>query len=264
MSINGIRLVNENEYSIFYVDSFSDELKDLIRYNLQSVCNGFSDVQDDLFSFFSYQNTLKFFFETYDTKKESIRKGIIGELLAHLLIPKYHNNLKSTSILKNFEENQIKKGFDIVYYDYSTSNLWYSESKSGRSGTSINSTTYNKVLLYKSRSGILEMFNSGRNKLWDKARSEVDKTIEINKGRINIKNILAKDSPVIDTKNNKKKVILISILYHNLSDEIEPLSVKSFQKKTHKMDIFDETFILSIQKEAYESVEEFLKSEIKS
>ncbi|MCZ8091818.1 hypothetical protein [Flavobacterium sp.] len=262
MSINGIRLVNEKEYSIFYVDNFSNELKNLIRENLQSICNGFSDVQDDLYSFFSYQNTLKFFFETYDTKEESIRKGIIGELLAHLLIPTYHNNLKSTSILKNFEENQIKKGFDIVYYDYSTSNLWYSESKSGRSGTSVNSTIYNKVLLYKSRAGMLEMFNSGRNKLWDKARSEVDKTIEINKGRIDIKNMLAKDSPIIAAKNKKKKVILISILYHNLLDEIEPISVKSFQEKTHKKGIFDETFVLSIQKEAYESVETFLKSEI--
>ena len=260
--IKDVRIISDTNHSVLYIDSFSDELKYLIRNHLQNIWNGFSDVQDDLHNFYSYTNTLEFFFDTYDSKEDNIRKGIIGELLAHMLIPTYFPHLTSISILKNFEENHIKKGFDIIYFDYKTTHLWYSEAKSGNSKKGKPSTIYNAILLRKSRAGILEMITSDRDKLWDKARTEVEKTIPISKGRFDIKNLLTKDAPSINTSKNKKRVILISILFNDLSDLIDPMEVGKFHSKTHKKKYFEETIVLSIQKNTFEAVAKFLKDEI--
>lgn len=260
--IKDVRIISNKNHSVIYIDSFSDELKSSIRNHLQNIWNGFSDVEEDLHGFYSYNNTLKFFFDTYDSKEDNIRKGLIGELLAHILIPKYFSHLTSISILKNFEENHIKKGFDIIYYDNTTTYLWYSEAKSGNSKKGKTSTKYNAILLRKSRAGMLEMLNSNRNKLWDKARTEVEKTIPIAKGRFDIKNLLTKDAPSIDKLKDKKRVILISILFNDLSDLIDPDAVGKFHLKTHKKKYFEETILLSIQKNTFEAVAKFLKDEI--
>lgn len=260
--IKDVRVENGKNHSVIYIDDFSDELEDLIRNHLQNIWNGFSDVKDDLHGFYSYKNTLRFFFDTYDSKKDNIRKGLIGELLAHILIPIYFSNLTSISILKNFEENHIKKGFDIIYYDTTTTFLWYSEAKSGNSKRGKSSTKYNSILLRKSRAGILEMLNSTRDKLWDKARTEVEKTIPISKGRFDIKNLLTKDAPAVKTSKDKNRVILISILFNDLSDLIDPKIVEKFHSKTHEKEYFEDTIILSIQKNTFEAVAKFLKDEI--
>lgn len=260
--IKDVRIDSGSNHSVIYIEKFSDEFKELIRNHLQNIWNGFADVEEDLHDFYSYKNTLQFFFETYETKEDNIRKGIIGELLAHILIPKYFTHLTSISILKNFEENHVKKGFDIIYYDYNTTHLWYSEAKSGNSKRGKPSTEYNSILLRKSRTGILEMLNGPRNKLWDKARTEVEKTIPITKGRINIKNLLTKDAPSIDKEGDKKRAILISILFNDLTDPIDSNVVKKFHLKTHSKKYFEETIILSIQKNTFEAVAKFLKDEI--
>jgi hypothetical protein len=57
---------------------------------------------------------------------------------------------------------------------------------------------------------------------------------------------------------------LISSLYHNLSDEIEEISVSDFLDNTVIEDIFEEVIIISIQKETYEAVANFLSDEIKT
>lgn len=77
---------------------------------------------------FTYKHTIKRFLERYELKK-TIQKGMIGELLTHLLIPQYID-FNAISIMKNKEENSIRKGFDIVYTDDNNS-IWYCEVKSG-------------------------------------------------------------------------------------------------------------------------------------
>jgi hypothetical protein len=261
MPIAGVRNIENANCSIFYIDIFSDEFKQIIREQLQGVWSGFAEA-DSLPEFYSYKKTLTSFLERYNPKSEDTKKGMIGELLSHILLNYQDNNLTSLSILKNKEEKSIKKGFDIIYCHLEDNKLWYSEVKSGRSETGAdNSTNYNLVLLNRAKSGIETMINEGRNSLWESALYDVTAMIKENEGRLNLRQLLSNDSPSINS-NQKKNVILISTLYHNLTDEINELSVSQFLNNTIAEDIFESVIIVSIQKNTFETVADFLSDEL--
>ena len=263
MAISGIKIIENPKYSIFYIDRLSDEFKEIIRVQLKGIWNGFAEA-DSLPRFYSYKNTLTEFIDRYNSKSSNIKKGMIGELIAHLILSHQDNGLSSLSILKNKEEKSIKKGFDIIYCDIEKNKLWYSEVKSGSNGAgSHNSTAYNDILLNRAKTGISKMIDEKRNSLWESALIDVSLVINENAGRLNLKQLLSDDSPNLNT-NQKKNVILISSLYHNLSDEIEEISVSDFLDNTVIEDIFEEVIIISIQKETYEAVANFLSDEIKT
>jgi len=261
MSINGVRVLEKLNYSIFYIDNFSDEFKQIIREQLQGIWSGFSKA-DSLPEYYSYKNTLNSFLERYNPKSPETKKGMIGELLSHILLNYQDNNLTSLSILKNKEEKSIKKGFDIIYCHTIESKLWYSEVKSGKSETgSDNSTQYNKVLLKRAKDGIYNMVNEKRESLWESALIDVDLVIKESEGKLDLAILLSNDSPCMNI-DQKKNVILISVLYHNPTDEINELSVSEFLTTTNTEDIFEDTIVISIQKNTFETVANFLSDEI--
>jgi hypothetical protein len=261
MAINGIKIIEKPKYSIFYIESLSNDSKEIIRIQLKGIWNGFAEA-DSLPRFYSYKNTLTEFIDRYNSKPSNIKKGMIGELIAHLILNHQDNGLSPLSILKNKEEKSIKKGFDIIYCDVANSKLWYSEVKSGRSAKGThNSTNYNNILLNRAKTGISKMIDEKRNSLWESALIDVSLVINENAGRLDLKQLLSDDSPNLNT-NQKKNVILISSLYHNLSDEIDEINVSDFLDNTVNEDIFEEVIIISIQKETYEAVANFLSDEI--
>lgn len=261
MSINGIRIIINPNYSIFYIDDFSTELKQIIREQLQGIWYGFSTVES-MSEFYSYKNTLSSFIDRYENKTEETKKGMIGELLSHILLNHQDNNLTSLSILKNKEDRSIKKGFDIIYCHIEHNKLWYSEVKSGRSETGVeDSNTYNTVLLNRSKNGINTMIEEKRQSLWESALIDVSLTIKESEGKLELSKLLADDSPVVNS-NQKKNVILISCLYHNLNDELLESSVSDFYYSTISENIFEDIIVVSIQKETYNIVENFLRDEI--
>lgn len=261
MAINGVRTIEQSNYSIFYIESFSDELKQIIREQLKGVWNGFYEA-DSLPEFYSYTNTLTSFLDRYNNKTDEIKKGMIGELLAHILINNQDNSLTSLSILKNKEERSIKKGFDIIYCDIENNKLWYSEVKSGRSEDGAqNSSDYNTALLNRSKTGINNMIQERRNSLWESALLDVSAMIRENEGRLDLRQLLSNDAPSLNP-NQKKNVILISTLYHGLVDEIEENSVSVFFSSTVAEDIFESVIIVSIQKNTFETIASFLRDEL--
>lgn len=261
MSIDGIRTLEKPNYSIFYIDNFSDEFKQIIREQLQGIWCGFAE-SDSLPEFYSYKETLTSFLDRYNPKSEETKKGMIGELLSHILLSYQDNDLTSLSILKNKEEKSIKKGFDIIYCQLEENKLWYSEVKSGRSETGIDSSTvYNRILLNRAKTDISAMIAERRNSLWESALIDVSLVIKESEGRLNLKQLLSNDAPNINS-NQKKNVILISALYHNLIDEIDEINVSDFLENTANEDIFEDVIIISIQKNTFETVANFLSDEI--
>jgi hypothetical protein len=261
MPINGVRIIEEPNYSVFYIDNFSDEFKQIIRDQLKGIWSGFSKA-DSLPEYYSYQNTLKSFLGRYNSKSIETKKGMIGELLSHILLNYQDNHLTSLSILKNKEEKSIKKGFDIIYCNIADKKLWYSEVKSGRSESgSVDSTNYNQELLKRAKEGILKMINEKRESLWESALIDVDLVIKENEGRLDLAKLLSNDSPCLNS-NQKKNVILISSLYHDLSDTINKDSVSDFWDNTLSENIFEDVIIISIQKTTFETVAIFLNDEI--
>lgn len=251
--IKGVRIIKNTNYCVFYFESFSNEMKSIIREQLQGIYHGFSEI-DITPEFYSYKNTLISFLDRYEDKTEETKKGMIGELLLHVIINHLDFGIKSLSILKNKEERSIKKGFDVIYCDIDKKKLWYTEIKSGKSeDTSKNSSTYNKELLNRAKTGINTMFSQKQNSRWESALIDVSLTIKESEGVIDLKKLLANDSPSIGC-DDKKNVILVSVLYHDLADEIVEASVNQFCNDTIIEDIFLSVMAISIQKNTYEKI----------
>lgn len=261
MTIEGVRQINKSNCTLYIIDHFSDDFKQIIRNQLQGIWSGFAE-SDSLPEFYSYKFTLESFLERYNPKDDNTKKGMIGELLAHILLNHTDNNLTSLSILKNKEEKSIKKGFDIVYCEIDCDKLWYSEVKSGKSETGTqDSNTYNEILLNRAKKSINDMILERRNSLWESALIDVDLMIKENNGKLNLKQILSKDSPKLKI-DQKKNVILISSLYHDIADCIDENNQLSFYNNTILENLFQEIKIVSIQKNTFETVADFLSKEL--
>ncbi|REC48549.1 Hachiman antiphage defense system protein HamA [Chryseobacterium pennipullorum] len=261
MAINGIRTIQNGKYIIFFIESFSDELQELIRSQLQGIFHGFSEY-DSLDEYYSYQNTLKSFLDRYNSKDNKSKKGIIGELLAHIILNHELVNFKSLSILKNKEERQVKKGFDIIYYNTDNIKLWYTEVKSGnKRSSSSNCSEANTILLNRSKKSISEMIDEKRQSLWDSALIDVRLMIKQEEGLLDIRKVLANDSPNFKS-DQKKRVILISVLYSELSELIEEISISDFTDKAITEDNFEDIIVISIQKRMFETIATFLTTEV--
>jgi len=260
MPIEGVKQIDKSNCTLYVIEYLSEELKQIIRDQLQGIWSGFAMV-DSLPEYYSYKFTLQAFFERYTPKDSKTQRGMIGELLSHILLNHTDNNLTSLSILKNKEERSIKKGFDIIYCEIDCDKLWYSEVKSGKSETGKeNSNTYNEILLNRAKKGINEMILERRNSLWESALIDVDLVIKENKGKLNLKQLLSKDSPIIKSEQ-KKNVILISSLYHDILDCIDENNQVKFYDKTKLEGIFNDVKIISIQKSTFEAVANFLSDE---
>jgi hypothetical protein len=263
MKIKGLHIETTKALTVIFIENFSSEIQKLIRDQLSGIYHGFAEVEEcpDIYS---YTFTLSSFLDRFESKSEDTKKGMIGELLAHVIIYAVFNQFSSLSVLKNKEERSIRKGFDIIYYHEGLKNLWYTEVKAGKSKNgSASSDEYNIALLGRSRDGILDIFESKRSSLWESALIDVKLVVEEGSRRYNIRQLLAKDIPTAKKRDSKKNVILVSVLYHGMKDKMTIEQITSFYKDVTGQKKFKDVLILSIQKETYEKVAKFLKKESK-
>ncbi len=248
----------ENGVYICYIEDFSDELKTKIREMLSGIWHGAVDSGER--QQFNYKNTIKRFLERYNPKTPNTKKGMVGELLSHLLIPQYIN-LSAISIMKNKEENSIRKGFDIVYSNQRDS-VWYCEVKSG--GDTNNTEDIdakNKELLNKAKTDIQSHSLGDRATLWDSVLIDVNSTIFNGKKKIEIKKLLDEHHPDSENRNMNRNVILSSVLYKNLDSKISPENLKTYKLNIDNENTFVGLIVFSIQKETYTKIENFLTEE---
>lgn len=248
---------NDNVY-ICYVEEFTDDLKQKIIEMLSSIWHGLVDSVER--PQFNYNTTVKRFLERYKTKTPDTKKGMIGELLTHLLVPIYIN-LNAISIMKNKEENSIRKGFDIVYTDENNS-IWYCEVKSGGdTNTTENIDVKNINLLNKAKEDIVEHSLGNRATLWDSVLIDVNSTIFNTEKKLDIKKLLDEDHPDSENRNLNRNIILSSVLYKNLSTKVCPENLKNYKLSIDSERIFVGLVVFSIQKETYSRIENFLISQ---
>lgn len=256
MNIDGICLKKYKDNTILCkIETFSDEVKQTIRNEILSIAHG------ETAQYFSYQNTLRQLIEIYGGNKNRI-KGMIGELLAHILINKELENFDSMSCLMNLEENSFKKGFDIVYYCKEDHEMWYTEVKSGSTTPKKRTSTQGTItLLKRAKSDLKNKIINNDSKLWQNA---------INHAYIkaatshNIKEILQMLSDARNAnpklKENYKNVILTSVLYYDTSSEIDYNIVDDFHASL-KNSPFQKIIIFAIHKNTYLAVKNFIYQE---
>jgi len=259
--IQGITFKRNDEKSsiICYVDDFSDELKNEVRSMLSGIFHGKKNAVENE-DIHGYKSTISNFLERYQNQTKNTQKGMIGELLVHLLIPRYIEHMESISIFKNKEEQSIKKGFDVVYFD--KSKLWYCEVKSGGDVSKTTADEHNIILLDRAKNQIKETAICKRSTLWDSVLMDVHLTIFNEKKQLKIKELLKNDHPNIENRNLNRNVILSSVLYKHLDDRVDFDKVVEYRNNLLGEDCFSELIVFSIQKHTYKKIEEFLISEL--
>lgn len=260
--IKGIALEKDTENGVYicYVEDFTDGFKEKIREMLSSIWHGAVSSAENQ-DIYNYKKTIKNFLNRYSHQSNNTKKGIIGELLTHILIPNYISDFEVISVMKNKEERSIKKGFDVVYYDKSIKNIWYCEVKSGGDVDEIEIDEKNKERLNAAKTGILEMVSSNRTTIWQSVLNDVNLTI-FNSGRkIDIAKLLKADYPNVENRNLDRNVILSSVLYKNLDTKISPDNLKTYKLGVDNENIFVGLIVFSIQKSTYKKIEDFLSKE---
>lgn len=261
MAINGVSVKKGDGYVICYIDEFSDELKQLIRQELSYICHGKHQVDEDDLDYYSYEKTLADFLQRYQPKGENTKKGMMGEFIAHLIINKVLESIKTISVFFNKEEKSIKKGFDLNYVDVNGTSIWYGEVKSGEVASKSNPDTKNSELLGEAKAFLCGLLSGERPHIWDSVIIDAQLSFATAESK-KVGKLLKKDiSQIRGDPTTKKNAILISVLFHNVENKINPEQVKQYLNKVITESVFSDVILFSIQKSTYQKIEDFLRAE---
>lgn len=263
--MDGVSFNRVGQHALCCVENFSDELKQALKENLTRICHGADQASKDRVMY-KYPATIKHFWnERYSTKPWETRIGMLGELLSHVIILKLFPDFDVVSPFFNMEEKSIRKGFDLLLYDNSTSNVWITEVKSGGRGVSKTSCSATRGLLSLARDDLkrrlaepelnhwYNAINAAKNAIHNKA-SYRDSVIEI----LELEGDLAEANGATASDNN---VFLISALFSDVAQRIEEKTVSKFTTKLLADAVFKTVWVLSLHKSTMENLEEFLRLE---
>lgn len=124
---------SENTVIFCVVERLTDEIKKAMRDDLSRICFGERKSLSGK-SIYSYERTIVEFVKRYKTKSEDIKIGMLGELLCHVMLPRFYSHLRPASAYFNAEESSVKKGFDIILYSQLDDSIWFTEVKAGECG----------------------------------------------------------------------------------------------------------------------------------
>lgn len=236
----------------------------LIEY-LPSICHGISSSESGR-EMYSYQSTLKNFLERYESKNDNIQKGMMGELLLHLIIRIYFKEFQVATAFFNLEEKSIKKGFDLVLRTNSDNPLWITEVKSGQLHHNKNSNETSIDLLRKAKTDLENKFKANNDTFWynatNHAKCVYDKYSDLKDAMTDLLEDAMKVTHYDDSIVSKRmNVFIVSVLFSPLSESITEDTIRSEKENITKENIFNKVFVIASQKETYSRIYNFLKEE---
>ncbi|NOI68339.1 Hachiman antiphage defense system protein HamA [Vibrio sp. 99-8-1] len=267
VSVDGIQFQDGGDFACCHVFYLSDELKELIRTHLVSICHG-SQVSDYLNSpLYSYKTTINSFLARYEKKSNDTKKGMIGEFLSHILITSMFKEYEITSAYFNLEEKSIKKGFDLLLYNTEQRAMWITEVKSGECHQGKTNDQTTRALLNTAKNDLHVRLNAQEEQYWLNAINHVKAAVHDEKDyRKVLLDILVNDaggSTVKGTaKSQNKNVFLVSNLFAPMSSQISWKPAEDLAANLSDKSTFANVITFSIQKETYQKVVDFLHEEI--
>ncbi len=262
--MDGIEIINQANYSLYYISAFSEEIKTAIRNRLSSICHGVADAATGR-QLYSYRSTLKEFLKRYNDKTDAQKKGMIGELLLHIIITEVLNEFTIDSPFFNTEERNVKKGFDVVLSKTGSTELWLAEVKSGNIHANKDVSQTAVELINTAQNDLNNRLNGDSVSLWlnavngakaaiDEARTDRDAIISILQD--------CGDEAVQDNLHSKDfNVVLVGTLFNPLDDRIDETKISSKYSKVVNKHYFNKVYLVAIQKEDYQLVVDFLERE---
>lgn len=263
--IEGVKFNRDGDSAICYVEFLSDEIKDLIRKNLTTICHGSHNSAFTGIALYNYKTTLNSFLDRYNGKPEKTKKGMIGEFLSHILITALFEEFDVVTPYFNLEEKSIKKGFDLLLYKRLDNSVWITEVKSGELHKDKNHDETALALLKTAKDDLKERLNKQEVTYWYNAVNAVNASLSGKKDyKEALVEILHKEGSYAaenQAKSDDNSVVLVSNLFESLDIRVSKEVVKSFQDEVSEAKIFASTVVFCLQKETYSRVVDFIKAE---
>lgn len=263
-NVSGVTTINKDGYSIFWIDAFSDDLKVIIRNRLSAICHGIVDASKGR-KMFCYKSTLIEFVRRYNSKTDEQKKGMIGELLLHILLTELIDEFEVDSAFFNMEEKSVKKGFDVVLNKTKTSELWIAEVKSGELHKGKNSSQTVTELINTAQDDLYERLNSDNITLWLNAvhGAKIAISEERNEKAAIISILEDYGDAATDNKMNSRQmqVVLVGTLFNQLSDKINEKNISDKYQRIKERANFKTAYVIAIQQETYQEIFDFIESE---
>lgn len=262
--LEGIQLEKSETGSLcFTIQDISNDLKDVIRERLSTICHGAAKASRKSV-LYSYKMTLRAFFEKFDTKSADTQKGMIGELLTHVLFLHYEDGFRAASPFFNMEEDSIKKGFDLVLHHHATSEIWFVEVKTGDCG---DETSINKLgnLLSLAKNGLKTALNSERNTLWQNAVNGANLVIHNSGLKSQIEGLLEsynEKAVAGESVSADYNAVLVAVCFSGAQPFASGTDFEARHTTQKNMNEFRDLMSIALQKDAIQSLIEFLRGEI--
>ncbi len=262
--LQGIQFEKSEAGSLcFTIDDISDELKAVIRARLSEICNGAAKASRTSV-IYSYERTLRAFFQKFDPKSTDIQKGMIGELLTHVLLLHYEDYFRPASPYFNMEEDSIKKGFDLVLHHKSTSEIWFAEVKAGECGLQ---TSINKLgsLLSLAKNDLKTALGSDRNTLWQNAVNGASLVIHDTNLKAQVESLLESyniKAVNAESASTDYNAVLVAVSFSGAQTFATGEEFQTRHTTQKDMNEFKDMMSVAMQKDTIQSVIDFLRSEI--
>lgn len=266
----GVVKDENQDYVLYYIETLSDSLKNEIRNRLIEICHGADRVQSGS-KIYSYKATLEEFISRYKTNNnisEDRKKGMIGELLVHVIL-EIEGHFITVSPFFNMEERSFRKGFDILLFEEDTGELWIAEIKSGsKQKRQRNASSAAVSLVNTAKNNLKTRLNEPNTSLWLNAINAA-KTSMSNGGtqKDAVVKLLEQcaDSAVDQTNSsNDYNVVLAGMLFHTMSERMMREKIAQKYDSVLQEKLFRKLFIIAIQKGTFEAVYDFLDGEAKN
>lgn len=266
--VNGITLTKDEKNNVYLctINKFSEELQELLRARLVSICEGEYD-SVRLGKFNTYASTLDEFLDRYNDKTENIKKGMIGELICHMLMVDCLDGFNCISPFFNMEERNIKKGHDLVYFREAENEVWAVEVKSGEQQAKPKTNTdLTLKLLEKADSGIGDKLGKIEKNIWKNALNGLHKVVEAGVTKDSIEEILgtykerARKGVHAPSEYN---VILASVLFNDVSSSIDISKIHEWKLESEIDAKYSSSLVFSFHKNTYQKIVDFLNEEYK-
>lgn len=262
--MEGITLHKSETGSLcFIIEDISDDLKNVIRQRLSEICHGAAKASRKTV-IYSYKSTLTAFLDKFDTKPAETQKGMIGELLTHVLFLHYEDVFRAASPFFNMEEDSIKKGFDLVLHHKTTNEIWFVEVKAGECGVE---TSINKLgsLLSLAKNGLKTALNSERNTLWQNAVNGASLVIQCSGLKSQIETLLEKyneNAVSGESASTDYNAVLVAVCFSGAQEFATGAEFEGRHTTQKNMNEFRDLMSIALQKDTIQSVIDFLRGEI--
>ena len=259
-----------SDCAVYYIEDLSDEFKQELRKRLVAICHGVDQATSKR-KIYSYKATVKEFvrrYKTNDDNSENRKKGMIGELLVHVLL-EMDGHFTIASPFFNLEERSFKKGFDVALFEESSGELWITEVKSGTKQQKQKDASSAIVgLINTAKNDLKGRLNEENTSLWlnaiHAAESAMSKAGQQKDAVIDLLEQCADDAEEGTNASTTFNVVLAGALFHPMLEHMEPKKIEAKQAKVVKENLFRKVFVLAIQKGTFEAVYKFLESEARN